>query len=78
MKNENWILNCDNILTLLIIGESTVSDVPLQLGDPAFDYNVTVQVHIFDRIGDKSTFSTEIRVIFCAEISDQFSYTRAS
>jgi hypothetical protein len=49
---------------VLITGESTVSDVPFQLGDPDFDYNVTVQVHVFDRIGDKSIFSTDIRVLF--------------
>ncbi|XP_061167319.1 sperm receptor for egg jelly-like [Saccostrea echinata] len=43
-------------------GESTVTDVPLQLGDPAFDYNVTVRVHIYDRIGDKAIFERNIKV----------------
>lgn len=45
-------------------GESTITDVPFQLGDPLFDYNVTVQVQVFDRIGDKTLFEINIKVLF--------------
>lgn len=58
-KQSILILN-----TYFAAGESTITDVPLQLGDPLFDYNVTVRVQVFDRIGDKTLFEINIKVLF--------------
>lgn len=54
---------------LSISGESTIIDVPLQLGDPSFGYVVTVRVYVFDRIGDKTQFDTNITVHFNHELN---------
>lgn len=43
-------------------GESTIKEVPVQAGDNFTDYNVTVQVKIFDEQGDFSLFETTTQV----------------
>lgn len=56
------ILDQWDVIYLFFTGESSILDAPIQAGDPAYDYLVTVRVRIFDIYGDNGTFSTEITV----------------
>lgn len=56
------ILDQWDVTYLFFTGESSILDAPIQAGDPAYDYLVTVRVRIFDIYGDNGTFSTEITV----------------